>query len=631
MKTKSTIFVLFAAFLFSLIPADVKAVDSQRYGSITTMSPEGFVINHGTLERKDYFSCSLSIISCTKIGDTYTDPIGLPTSAISHFYNIDKTKVLLSTASSNGYASTVYYLVNGKWQEQKTLPITFLPTKAYFSDDGSRLLIYANGKTTAVDLVTNTVVISRSFTPPAGYLTISPNGRYFAYFEAAKTSGTNTRAFVLYDLDKGRVSRASQKVNYWDLLSEETSLFSFSPDSKHFVYLDDRNGYSAPYIMETAKVTGKTFRGTQLITKKYTTGPFVFADNKTLYLVANKEHPLDWKLYKFSLTDKSMTPLANNASYENRLRKTAQGVLFFQVVNNSLIPVHYNENINQISEFKGLESSAKPTFAATVIRQPLLIGNLGAALLKPANYDASKKYPLLIWLHGGPFRQTSLGYHPWQSYAVYDWMLDEAVQSGAIVLKLDYRGSYGYGRTFSESLKNNVGKGDVADVEKAIKYMQQTQSVGNVYLIGNSYGGYLALRTLVTTPQTISGAISINGVTDWKVLLGNLQTSIFNTHFGGAPKKSNIKPYGQASIIDRIQNLTANNKVMIMQSEADKTIPQSQAYLLYNALEAAGKNVSLHTYPGEDHVFHKEFSMEDICENVLVFSGLSKQGRCDFE
>ena len=138
------------------------------------------------------------------------------------------------------------------------------------------------------------------------------------------------------------------------------------------------------------------------------------------------------------------------------------------------------------------------------------------------------------------------------------------------------------------------------------------------------------MRSIVAYPKQFDGAISINGVTDWATMLSDLGNSIFNLDFNGKPNKSNKKLYDKASIISRISNL-ANQKIILIQAQADKTIPPSQADLLYKVLQDKGKNVLFYPYADEDHIFKKTASIEGICKNVFTALSISLDNNCNFE
>ena len=452
--------------------------------------------------------------------------------------------------------------------------------------------------------------------------------RFVLSFDSAKNKNNHLRSFILKDNNTGKKYTRSYKVNYWDLLSEESTLSVISPDEKTLVYLDDINGYPMLYQVNLTSLKGSKLKGKPLFTKPFSISGFTFTSSTSLYFIADKENTYEWNLYKYDLKTKTTSIIENSVSYAFRIRKVSNGLVFFKIQKSSSFPVFYNEQKDKVEQF----SLPAPEIPETTINRKFisLNNNLYGALLTPLNFDKNTPHKLLIWLHGGPYQQTSLGYHPYLSYAVYDWILDETVKNDVVVLKLDYRGSYGHGKLFAESIKGEVGSGDVLDVTNALASIKKDLNVSETYLMGNSYGGYLALRSLVSNPNKFQGAISINGVTDWAVMLQNLHNSIFNIYFNGIPNKKNKKLYNQASIISRIPRLT-NQKIVLIQAQADQTIPPSQADLLYQALEKKGKKVEFYPYDDEDHVFKKKSSIQGICKNVFTTLSLPLENNCNFQ
>ncbi|MFA6476287.1 MAG: prolyl oligopeptidase family serine peptidase [Candidatus Paceibacterota bacterium] len=458
---------------------------------------------------------------------------------------------------------------------------------------------------------------------------LSPDEKWLVYYDAALANKEKIRKFVLINLIDGVKNKAYEltgKVNYWDLLSEELRIFNFSPSGDKLMYLDDKNGYSVPYLVYLTGTPPKGGRlpGQQVILKKYSVADFIFLNDEVIYFSANRESKHTWSLYRYNLITKDLKKMADNVSYNQKMRLVSSGedkkLLFMQVINNSSIPALLDPETSAISHFPALSANPKTT---GYTEKEVTLGKLGGVLLKPSNYSAEKKYPLIIWLHGGPYRQAALGYHSYLGYAVYDWMLGELAKNGALVLKLDYRGSYGYGRSFAESITGQVGKGDVTDVLNAQTELKKFYKISNTYLVGNSYGGYLALRTIVD-PQAskkIAGVLSINGVTDWFVLLDRLENSIFNVQFKGLLGEENSNLYYQADIADRVKNLKGQ-KIIVAQASNDNTVPSSQADYLAKIFNLKGKQMSLVKYAGEDHVFKKKSSLEGLCQQLASLSGI---------
>ena len=403
-------------------------------------------------------------------------------------------------------------------------------------------------------------------------VTLSPDEKWLAYYDAALANKENDRKFVLIALENGvkkKTYTLTGKVNYWDLLSEDLRLFSFSPDSKELVYMDDRSGYPSLYSVDltgTPPAKGR-LPGKQITLKNYTIADFLVWDANTIYFSANRESDHLWSLYKFNPVTKDVRKIAGNISYNQRMQRVGDRLLFLQIKNNSTVPVLYDpaQTLASGQAFSYFSSFPSNPPMAGYAEKEVRLGKLGGVLMQPINYSATKKYPLFIWLHGGPYREVSLGSHSYLGYAIYDWLMGQMAKNGALVLKLDYRGSYGYGRAFAQSITGQVGKGDVADVMNALTELKKTRKIGPVYLVGNSYGGYLAMKAIVENPKTFAGSMPINGVMDWFVLLDKLENSIFNTQFGGLLGEKNSELYYQADIADRIKNLDGQ-KIIIVQA-----------------------------------------------------------------
>jgi dipeptidyl aminopeptidase/acylaminoacyl peptidase len=458
--------------------------------------------------------------------------------------------------------------------------------------------------------------------------TISAVPRFAFSTSSIFKNNIHIRNFYLTDSKTGKTYTRTYQLKSWDTLGDEGTIVAFSPDEKKMVYQDDSSGYPILYQLNLTTLKGKTFKGTKLFTKTVTVSGFAFTQANDLYFISNKSGPYNWNLYKYDFKKKTTSLISENVSYALRLRKFNNGLLFFVIQGSSSFPKFYNENTGKVGEFSGL---AIDDSVGTVLNKDISFGGgMHGVLMTGTNFDKTSPHQLVIWLHGGPYRQTSLGFHSYASYAVYDLILNKLAENNVVVLKLDYRGSYGYGVKYEESILKNVGKGDVADVMTSLSSIKKKMSISDTYLIGNSYGGYLALRSIVAYPKSFSGAISINGVTDWGTLLTDMRDSIFNVDFSGIPNSKNTALYAQASILSRITNLT-DQKMILIQSQSDKTIPPSQANLLYKALQSAGKNVAFYPYTGEDHTFTKIGDVEGVCKNVFDALFLPVNNNCNFQ
>jgi len=474
-----------------------------------------------------------------------------------------------------------------------------------------------------------------AFPRKASYQRLSHSGRFGAYMLADKNA--NLRTIGLIDEKTGSSYKVNDSLNFWNLLEDQPRIFRFSPDDATLAYVDDRSGFMSLYIVPLKNLSSAHLHGTA-ITSGVSVGDFLYADENTILYVANsKENPYDWMLYSYDMGTKTKKVLAENLAYDTTLRQSGTAVLFNQMTPEGTIPALIPNALSDTSIKHFQIPLASPAYSDSISYSYLKLAGVDAVFMKntptvplapPATAGGAS--PLIIWLHGGPYRQASFYRHTYLSYGEYDWMLEEAVSAGAEVLKLDYAGSYGGGRKHTEAIKGGVGTADIADVANAVDAFEKKHSVGNVYLVGNSYGGYLALRSLVGYPAHFAGAFSINGVTDWAALNTYLQTSIFNEYFSGVPSRRNKALYDKASIFNRLSRLTSQ-KIFVAQSEKDATVPPVQASLLKDEADAHKLQATFISIPGEDHVFVKNQSMDTLCQNLFEMAGLDAGGKCALE
>ncbi len=458
----------------------------------------------------------------------------------------------------------------------------------------------------------------------ANHAVLSNSGKWLAYFIPAKEP-ERTRTYVIKNIKENKNYTITENLPYWDLVNDQKKIFEFSPDEKTLVYINDKNDALSLYKVNLASLQGTSFEGVKIETSAYTIGTFLYLDSQNIYYVGNsKTNPYNWTLNSINLKTNANKTITSNVSYLDKITKIGNSLVFIRLQEKGYGPEVYNTKTKKIGYFK------IPNIKTTkniVHEEYVKVGNSNAVVMTPLSYDPKKTYPVLIWLHGGPLRQTSLGYHPYHSYGLYDAMLKLLQKNNVIILKLDYRGSLGAGRTYSESIKENAGKGDIDDVITAVNYAKNQYNISNVYLAGNSYGGYMSLKAVVEHPDAFKGVFSINGVTDWESLLVKMKYSIFNTYFNGLPNDTNRSLYDQASIINKIGNL-GNQNIEIIQGEADGTIPPWQADLLYGKLKDANKNVNLTTYKGEDHVFKEKKNIGDVCVRLFGLIGITNTSEC---
>jgi dipeptidyl aminopeptidase/acylaminoacyl peptidase len=216
-------------------------------------------------------------------------------------------------------------------------------------------------------------------------------------------------------------------------------------------------------------------------------------------------------------------------------------------------------------------------------------------LLKPKNFDEHKKYPLLVVIHGGPTGVDRPEPVPTYVYPIMQWC-----EKGAIVLRLNYRGSAGYGEKFRALNVNNLGVGDMWDVISGVRYLTTRGIVDTSKMgcMGWSQGGYIS--AFLTTNTTIFKAISVGaGISDWMTYYVNTDITPFTIQYLKSTPWSDPAIYQKTSPITHIKQ--ARTPTLIQHGEFDKRVPNPNGYELYRGLLDNGVPSKLIIYKGFGH------------------------------
>jgi dipeptidyl aminopeptidase/acylaminoacyl peptidase len=212
---------------------------------------------------------------------------------------------------------------------------------------------------------------------------------------------------------------------------------------------------------------------------------------------------------------------------------------------------------------------------------------------------AVSKLPLIVMPHGGPDARDDIR---------FDWMAQFFANRGYIVLQPNYRGSWGYGRKFTEAGLHQWGLKMEDDLTDGVNKLVADGMVDpkRVCIVGASYGGYAALAGAALTPDVYACAVSFAGVSDLPKMIGqervrngkdSREVSFWTSRIGSTYEDSGqldaTSPARQASKI--------KCPVLLLHGEGDTTVPIEQSEIMADAMKSAGKPVEFIRFAGEDH------------------------------
>ena len=232
---------------------------------------------------------------------------------------------------------------------------------------------------------------------------------------------------------------------------------------------------------------------------------------------------------------------------------------------------------------------------------------------EPADFDPAKKYPLLCIIHGGP---TGVDRPILLSPDSRTYPSDLWVERGALILKVNYRGSAGYGEKFRKLNIRNLGVGDAWDVISGVDNLISKGWVdrSRVACMGWSQGGYISAFLTASSDRFV--AISVGaGISDWATYYYNTDITPFTINYLGDNPVNDPAIYQKTSPVAYIKS--ARTPTLIQHGELDRRVPIANAYQLRQALEDKGIPVEMIVYKGFGHGITKPKAQRAVMQHNL--------------
>jgi dipeptidyl-peptidase-4 len=233
-------------------------------------------------------------------------------------------------------------------------------------------------------------------------------------------------------------------------------------------------------------------------------------------------------------------------------------------------------------------------------------------IIKPPNFDPSKKYPVIVQVYGGPHAQSVRNVWPGVT-------MDQVfANAGFVVWEMDNRGTWGQGHGFETPIHKHLGKVELEDQRAGVEYLISLGFVDRerIGVNGWSYGGFMTLNMMLNAPDLFKAGFAGAPVTDWLNY-----DSIYTERYMGLPK-DNAEGYAQSSLIPRAKNL--RGKLMIAHNIEDDNVLFQNTLQMIQALESEGKRFELSLYTQKTHGVNgadarqMESTMLDFFERSLL-------------
>ncbi len=222
----------------------------------------------------------------------------------------------------------------------------------------------------------------------------------------------------------------------------------------------------------------------------------------------------------------------------------------------------------------------------------------------PANYDPSRKYPVIVSVHGGPSASITAR-----------WGGGQWADRGYFELQPNPRGSFGQGEAFTEANRQDFGYGDLHDIEAGLDSLEARYPIDRTRegITGWSYGGFMTMFA-VTQTHRFRAAVAGAGVSDWLSYYGENSIDQWMIPFFGTSVYQDPGVYAKSSAITFIKNVTTPTLVIV--GDRDGECPAPQSFEFWHALRDLGVKTQLVVYPDEGHGFRDPEHIRDRAERT---------------
>ena len=391
-----------------------------------------------------------------------------------------------------------------------------------------------------------------------------------------------------------------EKNKYYISINDD---WQFLNDGKHFLFTSEMNGYKHIYLYS---LDGKTKKQVSTGNFEVTTINGVDEVNKRIYYTMAYPRPTDRNIFVTDFATMKTYPLTKDSS-TNRIVLNSDFSKFFLyksdinspevVTQNSLTFTKKKDPV--ISFIKIISESAKQKAKmseyalskAELIKVPNSKGDiLNGWMLKPMNFDATKKYPVLFCNYGGPGSQQVAN-----SFGKVNFWHQMLAQKGFIIVSVDNTGTGYRGEEFKKKTYLQLGKYEIEDQIDAAKYFAAMPFVdkNNIGHYGWSYGGFMSSLAITKGADVFTAAVAVAPVTSWRYY-----DNIYTERYMRTPQE-NPSGYDDNSPINHTDKI--KGKFLMIHGTADDNVHFQNSALMITALVKSNIDFESGYYPNKNH------------------------------
>ena len=388
--------------------------------------------------------------------------------------------------------------------------------------------------------------------------------------------------------------------------------FGWARDNRTLWYVSEESGYSQLYAKTMGGMAKALTRGTFEIS-----APVESPDGQWFYLRANVEAPYSYDVYRVASGGGDLQRVTSLKGLQG-FTLSPDGRQLALLHSSAYVPNQLavagvdGGTPRELTDTRTAEFKAQAWLMPEIVQVPSTHTKqpIHAKFYKPRDFDPSKKYPAVLFVHGAGYLQNvHLGYPAYFREQMFHNLL---VEKGYVVLDMDYRASEGYGRDWRTAIYRRMGTPELEDLIDGVRWLEKNASAdpARVGLYGGSYGGFMALMAMFRAPDVFQAGAALRPVTDWTQYNHEYTSNILNT-----PQLDPIA-YERSSPIEFADGLEGG--LLIAHGMIDDNVLYEDSVRLFQRLvELRKDDFELAGYPLERHGFVHADAWLDEYKRIL--------------
>ena len=364
-------------------------------------------------------------------------------------------------------------------------------------------------------------------------------------------------------------------------------------NDKEFLYITDKDGYRQIYRYNT---NGKQLNS--YVYKDVVFKEFEHVNSKEIYYMGTANRGMDKLLYKVDVKSGKTTPITTLSATYN-VEMNPENTWYYAQYTNFDTPNHISledvkgkksvEILDAPDPYKG--KIDMPKVEMVTIKSADGKTDLNGRLIYPTNFNENEKYPVMVYVYGGPHAQLVTNRFGGGAGG-FDYYM---AQQGFVVFTLDNRGSENRGKDFEHVIHRNLGQNEMADQMKGVEFLKSKKFVDadRIGVYGWSFGGFMTTSLMLNHADTFKVGVAGGPVIDWK-----WYEVMYGERYMDTPEE-NPEGYEKVSTLNKVNQL--KGRLLMIHGAQDPVVVQQNSMEFIQACIKAGKQVDYFLYPTHEH------------------------------